>query len=39
VVDFGPEPHTHEHQHTSIQHKHVYVIDEHHMQWPRATAF
>jgi MFS family permease len=37
--DYGPEPHTHEHLHTPIQHKHVYVIDEHHMQWPRATAF
>ncbi len=36
--DYGPEPHTHEHLHAPIQHKHVYVIDDHHVQWPRATV-
>ena len=31
----GPEPHVHPHHHHKQRHRHAYVIDEHHLQWPR----
>jgi predicted MFS family arabinose efflux permease len=34
--DEGPEPHRHAHHHAKIRHEHKFVIDEHHMHWPRA---
>jgi len=34
----GAEPHSHSHRHTAIRHKHAFVIDEHHMNWPKAPA-
>jgi len=30
----GPEPHSHEHRHAPLRHRHAYVIDLHHTQWP-----
>lgn len=30
----GPEPHSHPHRHASMRHKHPYVIDLHHPDWP-----
>jgi len=32
----GPEPHVHSHHHRAVKHKHRFVIDEHHLRWPRA---
>jgi len=32
----GPEPHRHPHHHDKVKHSHTFVIDEHHMHWPRA---
>ncbi len=29
----GPEPHSHPHRHTSLGHRHVYLIDDHHPVW------
>ena len=34
--DEGPEPHSHPHHHASVKHEHTFVIDEHHMHWPKA---
>jgi MFS family permease len=34
----GPEPHSHPHQHPPVEHKHPFVIDEHHGEWPKAPA-
>lgn len=31
----GPEPHSHPHYHSQHRHKHKFVIDEHHVQWPK----
>lgn len=31
----GPEPHVHPHYHAKQRHRHRFVIDEHHMQWPK----
>ena len=31
----GPEPHVHEHQHEAKRHRHKFIIDAHHLQWPR----
>lgn len=31
----GAEPHSHPHHHHGIKHEHTFVIDEHHMHWPR----
>ncbi|MBU6955537.1 MFS transporter [Hahella sp. HN01] len=31
----GPEPHSHPHQHSGVKHRHVFVIDDHHLQWPK----
>ncbi len=33
--DEGPEPHRHSHHHDEVRHQHTFVIDEHHMHWPR----
>ncbi|MBL1269781.1 MAG: MFS transporter [Halomonas sp.] len=30
----GPEPHRHSHHHYRGSHRHVFVIDDHHSQWP-----
>ncbi|WP_336269447.1 MULTISPECIES: MFS transporter [Vreelandella] len=30
----GPEPHRHSHHHFRGSHRHVFVIDDHHSQWP-----
>lgn len=30
----GPEPHTHPHRHTPGRHRHAFVIDLHHRDWP-----
>jgi len=30
----GPEPHAHLHSHDPVTHRHRYVIDYHHRQWP-----
>lgn len=32
--DEGPEPHSHPHGHGAIHHRHVFVIDDHHLTWP-----
>ena len=32
----GPEPHRHSHRHAPLRHKHTYVIDLHHLSWPRG---
>lgn len=34
--DEGAEPHRHSHHHPKERHAHTFVIDEHHMHWPRA---
>lgn len=34
----GPEPHLHSHRHKPVRHKHTFVIDRHHRQWPAATS-
>lgn len=34
--DEGPEPHVHPHYHAGMRHSHTFVIDEHHLHWPRA---
>lgn len=31
----GPEPHVHPHYHAKHRHRHRFVIDEHHMHWPK----
>ncbi len=36
--DEGPEPHTHPHRHGAEEHKHPFVIDEHHPHWPKSPA-
>lgn len=33
--DEGVEPHSHPHQHPQEKHTHTFVIDEHHLSWPR----
>ncbi|MCH9019488.1 MAG: MFS transporter [Proteobacteria bacterium] len=30
----GPEPHSHPHRHRPVMHRHHFVIDFHHRQWP-----
>lgn len=30
----GPEPHVHPHHHGPLRHRHVFVIDDHHLSWP-----
>ncbi len=34
--DEGPQPHRHSHRHKKVTHAHTFVIDEHHMHWPKA---
>jgi MFS family permease len=34
--DEDPEPHRHSHRHKKVTHAHTFVIDEHHMHWPKA---
>ena len=31
----GPVPHSHPHQHTAQEHRHAFVIDQHHTAWPK----
>ncbi len=31
----GPEPHVHPHYHERQRHRHRFVIDEHHLRWPK----
>jgi len=33
--DEGQEPHSHPHSHPAVKHAHDFVIDEHHLSWPR----
>ena len=33
----GPEPHRHPHRHEPLEHSHDFVIDDHHLRWPRAS--
>lgn len=33
--DEGPEPHRHPHYHEPLDHAHTFVIDDHHMRWPK----
>lgn len=32
----GPEPHRHRHPHAPVRHAHAFVIDDHHVAWPRT---
>jgi MFS family permease len=32
----GPEPHRHPHRHRPVRHAHSFVIDDHHLAWPKA---
>lgn len=34
----GPEPHRHPHAHGSMRHRHAFVIDLHHPEWPSPAA-
>jgi len=34
--DIDQEPHDHEHEHQDVVHKHKFVIDLHHQQWPNG---
>jgi MFS family permease len=34
--DEGPEPHSHRHHHDGLTHIHQFVIDDHHIQWPKG---
>jgi len=34
--DEGPEPHSHPHHHDGLTHIHQFVIDDHHIQWPKG---
>jgi MFS family permease len=34
--DEGPEPHSHSHHHDGLTHIHQFVIDDHHIQWPKG---
>lgn len=36
--DEGQEPHSHPHYHPAIRHAHNYVIDEHHLTWPKPRV-
>jgi MFS family permease len=36
--DEGPEPHVHPHHHPKVQHVHNFVIDEHHLTWPKPRV-
>lgn len=33
--DEGREPHSHPHYHPEVSHLHVFVIDDHHLHWPK----
>jgi MFS family permease len=34
----GPEPHRHPHHHGGLRHRHAYVIDSHHADWPTSRS-
>ena len=34
--DPGEEPHRHPHHHDALKHEHAFVIDDHHMEWPKG---
>jgi MFS family permease len=34
--DEGPEPHSHDHRHDGTRHSHPFVIDDHHLHWPKV---
>ncbi|NND53465.1 MAG: MFS transporter [Gammaproteobacteria bacterium] len=36
--DEGPEPHSHPHYHPPVRHAHNFVIDEHHLTWPKPRV-
>lgn len=36
--DEGPEPHSHPHYHRAERHAHNFVIDEHHLTWPKPRV-
>jgi MFS family permease len=36
--DEGPEPHAHSHHHAGVVHAHTYVIDDHHLHWPKGSV-
>lgn len=36
--DEGPEPHSHPHHHDAITHAHTFVIDDHHLRWPKPNS-
>jgi len=36
--DEGPEPHVHPHYHPPVRHAHNFVIDEHHLTWPKPRV-
>ena len=33
----GKEPHRHRHHHAKTEHKHPFVIDDHHVSWPQSS--
>jgi MFS family permease len=33
----GDEPHRHRHRHSKVEHKHDFVIDDHHIAWPQSS--
>ena len=37
-ADPGDEPHSHPHRHDHVRHKHVFVIDDHHVAWPAENT-
>jgi MFS family permease len=34
--DVGDKPHSHPHHHGALTHEHTFVIDDHHLSWPKA---
>jgi len=36
IGNAGSEPHSHAHQHDELKHAHTFVIDDHHLSWPKA---
>nr|WP_189607612.1 MFS transporter [Saccharospirillum salsuginis] len=34
----GPEPHSHPHEHSTGEHRHPFVIDRHHPDWPDSRS-
>jgi MFS family permease len=36
IGNAGSEPHSHAHHHDELKHAHTFVIDDHHLSWPKA---